>query len=269
MPDPLFDDLFQQTAHLRWSSPADVVRRGRQRRRQVLLTAAGSVVLVLSAAGGVIAATGQGPAPLPPAATQTPSPAPTSSPSPAPTTPPSPSPSSSSPSAAGPEIPTAALLRVSDLTPGFQVAQPGEQGDGSIASLSIYCRNPYQGFRRPLAENDRRFVRGRQAQAESVHETVQRYPGATAQDYLDQKRSWLSNCQPHRPDDRLTVIAEGFTGDASLLVESNIEGVRTMWALVRQGDLVAELRMKPVDRSELLRLADRAAQRLCLATNTC
>ncbi|HYN92895.1 MAG TPA: hypothetical protein VES42_03495 [Pilimelia sp.] len=284
MPDPLFTGLLRETEGLNWASPADVVRRGRQRRRrQLMATTAATAMLVLGVAGGVLAAEDRQGMPTPPAATPSATPA-TAEPSEEaiPTPPPSPTPRAGTPTRGGSpttngsptgrpaertgrDIPAAAMLRPADLGAGFRAVVPEFAGDGRLAAVATSCKTQPTGGPASLASRRQHFAKG---QISSV-QVVERYSTANARAYLRYLRTWPPACEPHRPTDTIVVTDTGH-GDESLHVRFTTEGGGGAWVVVRQGDLVAEVSLPGGgDPAEADRVAAAVADRLCAGTAAC
>ncbi|MEU7849995.1 hypothetical protein AB0B69_21545 [Micromonospora parva] len=282
MPDQFFADIYRDTEHLTWAPTEQVRERGRRRTRQtrIAATLAGVVAVAVVATGAVALAGGQEEAPTPvlPATgspTPTPTPSATSAPPPpttstTPAAPPStPSRTSDRPSAGttDPAVPAAAMLRLSDLPTGFTMTEGDVDGDWSVESVSIYCR-----------ELPSRTSHGRIAQRTVSYDSpttgmvqrVVRYSGGNAARDVDRIRAMFTGCVTGSTSS-LSVLVDGLgAGDESLLVGSDIEGVPSRWLVVRQGDLVAQLTMDMNSGPEDARqYARRVAQRLCAGTDTC
>ncbi|MEU8386569.1 hypothetical protein [Micromonospora sp. NPDC048842] len=284
MPDQPFVDLFRDTEHLSWAPTTQVRERGLRRARQTRIAAAlaAVVAVALVAAGAVALASGREGAPTPVLpATGSPTPTPTPSPTSAaprpsttsttPATPPSsPSRTSGRPSAGStnPAIPAAAMLRLSDLPVGFTMAEDDIDGDWSLESVSIYCREAPSGTSsRRLAQRTVSF----DSPTDRMIQRVVRFSIRDAAREMDAVRALFTDCKPRGATSSMSVLADGLgAGDESLLVGSDIEGVRSRWLVVRQGDLVAQVALDmDTTPKEALRYARPVAQRLCAGTDTC
>ncbi|WFE51111.1 hypothetical protein [Micromonospora sp. WMMD1155] len=284
MPDQPFVDLFQDTEHLTWAPTAQVRERGRRRTRHTRIAAAlaGVVAVALVATGAVALASDREGAPtpvLPATGSPTPTPTPPATPAPprpsltstTPAVPPSsPARTSGRPSAgsADPAIPAEAMLRLSDLPAGFTMTAGDIDGDWSLESVSIYCREaPSWTFSGGLAQRAVLF----ESPTVSMIQRVVRYSAGNAAAEMDAIRAFFTNCNPGAPNSSLSVLTDGLgAGDESLLVGSDIEGVRSRWLVVRQGDLVAQVALDmDTTPKEARRYADPVAQRLCAGTDTC
>ncbi|MEU7803049.1 hypothetical protein AB0B10_27705 [Micromonospora arborensis] len=283
MPDSLFTDLLRDTEQLRWDPTDQVRKRGRRRTRRTRIAAlAGVVAMVVVVTGAVALAGGRDGAPtpiMPATGSPTPTPAPSATPnpqaSPAPSTTPV-APPSSPPSTSGrpptgstnPAIPAAAMLRLSDLPAGFTMTEGDVDGDWSLESVSIYCRDaPSWTSRGALTQRTVSF----DSPTDSVIQRVVRYSGGNAARAMDGVRAAFTDCVPHRESSSLSVLADGLgAGDESLLVGSDIEGVRSRWLVVRQGDLVAQVTLDmDTTPAEARQRARPVAQRLCAGTDAC
>ncbi|MEU8295739.1 hypothetical protein AB0C04_00420 [Micromonospora sp. NPDC048909] len=281
MPDQLFTDLYRDTENLTWAPTDQVRRRGRQRTRRTRMAAglAGIVAVALVATGAVALAGGPDATPPFPPATDSPTPTPSSTPSraadPTPSSsgsptgraPSSPAAGTGGPSAPSVEIPAAAMLQPADLPKGFTSADKTPDGDWTLASVTIYCRHQSPSLAvRQVADRDRVF----DSPTDSMIQRVTRHSGSGAASSMDRVREQVADCDPHRPDDSLSILAEGLGGDESLLVGSLIEGKPSRWLLVRQGDLVAQLRMDSATTpAEARGYARKVADRLCAGTDGC
>ncbi|RKN29622.1 hypothetical protein [Micromonospora musae] len=288
MPDQLFDDLYRNTENLAWAPVEQVRRSGRQRSRRTRVAAslAGVVTVVAVAAGAV--ALGADPDAAPPVVPATGSPTPTPNRTPTPSTSPShsadPTPDDSgSPTGGTPSspanddgpnapsrdtsIPAAAMMQLADLPKGFTMTNGEPDGDWTLESVFANCRNqPASLARGQVAERFRVF----DSPTDSLIQRVTRYSGEAAAAHLDAMREQVEECDPHRSGDSLTVLAAGFGGDESMLVGSVMEGRPARWILVRQGDLVAQLRVdKDTTPQEATQLVRPVADRLCAGTDAC
>ncbi|MCX5119777.1 hypothetical protein OG992_21555 [Micromonospora sp. NBC_00362] len=285
MPDQPFVDLFRDTEHLSWPPTAQVRERGRRRTRQTRIAAAlaAVVAVALVATGAVALAGGREGAPTPVLpATGSPTPTPTPTPTPSATsaaprssttsTTPAAPPSSPSrtPSAGStkPAIPAAAMLRLSDLPAGFTMAEDDIDGDWSLESVSIYCREAPTGTSNGrLAQRTVSF----DSPTDRMIQRVVRFSIRDAAREMDAVRALFTDCKPRGATSSMSVLADGLgAGDESLLVGSDIDGVRSRWLVVRQGDLVAQVALDmDTTPKEALRYARPVAQRLCAGTDTC
>ncbi|MFI7662663.1 hypothetical protein ACIBTW_27665 [Micromonospora parva] len=283
MPDQFFADIYRDTEQLTWAPTEKVRERGRRRTRQtkIAATLAGAVAVALIATGAVALAGGREaaptpvlpatgsptPTPAPPATSAPPSPPPTST---TPTTPAAPPSSTSGRPSAGttdPAIPAAAMLRLSDLPAGFTMTTGDVDGDWSVESVSIYCRElPSRASHGRIAQRTVSY----DSPTTGMVQQVVRYSGGNAARDVDRIRAMFTGCVTGSTSS-LSVLADGLgAGDESLLVGSDIEGVPSRWLVVRQGDLVAQLTMDMNSGPEDARqYARRVAQRLCAGTDAC
>ncbi|MFI6782200.1 hypothetical protein [Micromonospora sp. NPDC050276] len=280
MPDQPFVDLFQDTEHLRWAPTEQVRERGRRRTRQtrIAATLAGLVTVALLATGAVALADGQEGAPtpvLPATGSPTPTPTPSATPTPSTRDTPGPPPSSPSTTSGSPSngststaIPATAMLRLTDLPAGFTMTEGDIDGDWSLESVSIYCRDaPSWTSNGRLAQRTVSF----DSPTASMIQRVVRYSRGNAAVEMDGVRALFTDCIPRGATSSMSVLADGLgAGDESLLVGSDIEGVRSRWLVVRQGDLVAQIALDTdTTPKEARRYAQPVAQRLCAGTDTC
>ncbi|MEW2443097.1 hypothetical protein [Micromonospora marina] len=283
MPDPIFSELYRDTEHLTWAPTEQVRGRARRRARRTRLTATlAAAVAVGVIATGAVALAGRPdatPPPVPPATVDptTPAPAPTPSrstgptPSGSPSRAPSVGPSTTSdgttsrpPSRA---IPAAAMLQLADLPAGFRREAWDGDGDGSLESVGIYCRNQLPATMVKVVAT--RFV-SFASPADVVSERVTRHAGSFAETEMQRVRQRFTQCQPHQSGDSFAVVAESLGGDDAVLVASEVAGLPSRWLVVRQGDLVAQVSVRSTTTpAEALRLARSVANRLCAGTDTC
>ncbi|MEU4398555.1 hypothetical protein [Micromonospora orduensis] len=286
MPDQPFIDLFHDTEHLTWAPTDQVRERGRRRTRRTRIAAslAGVVAVGVVATGAVALAGGREGAPTPVLpATGSPTPTPSSSPTPSPS--PSATPSTrntpgappSSPSATsgaatkGPvsaDIPAQALLRASDLPSGYR-AGGSDLLDGEWSfgyTVSITCAATPDRSPKERAERSAGFSK---PGGSSVIERVQRYSLEGAKATMTFWAQRVTQCEPEDERYSLSTVDSGFAGDGSLLIRSDGPAMVDYTLFVRQGDLVAEIRLGNLTESEARRLAQRAADRLCTGTDAC
>ncbi|MFD2766381.1 hypothetical protein [Micromonospora eburnea] len=287
MPDPLFSTLRQETEHLIWAPVEQVRRRGRQRTRRTRIAAVlASAAAVAVVASGVVALAGRpdaAPPPLPPATvvpsapTPTPDrtadPTPTGDPTSSRTTPSSPPADSGGPanqtSSRTPSraVPAAATLQLADLPHGFTMSQGKGAGDWTLESATIYCDNRLP----PLAVGvvATRFVQF-DSPTDWLVERVTRHSGTGAATSMQRVRRMATDCVPARSGDSLSIMAEGLGGADSVLVGGEIEGIPSRWLFVRQGNLVAQLRLDhQTTPAEARHYAKLVAPRLCAGTDAC
>lgn len=288
MPDPLFADLYRETEHLSWAPTEQVRRRGRQRTRRTRIAAGlACVVAVAVVATGAAALAGRPDAapPIPPA-TESPAPAPPPSTGPSRTATPTPtgpsgaatpsqtptgpvgtpSTSNSRPSTDS-SIPAAAMLQLADLPTGFRAMGNDLDGDWSLESVTIYCRD-----RSPLITVGEVARRGAvfDSPTDGIIQRVTRHSGGNAATSMDRVSQLVTGCVPYREGDSLSILGTGLGGDESLLVGSLIEGQPSRWLFVRQGDLVAQVSLDSATTpTEARRYAHAVAERLCAGTDAC
>lgn len=265
MPDPMFERLYHESDKLHWPLAASIRRRGqRARQRQLVLVATVTALVLL--AGGTAAAFAVGQperSPVPPATAPPSDPPATRSPAPEPSGPPSQSPT---PSQTSTEVPVAAMLQPEDLPPANWVVSDDTDGDWTFFFLASGCNNRLgSGWPSPIDIRER-ALRDRppgQNRGASILENVYWFEPGDAEGFLDFVRRQVQQCGGYRTTAGLSIEDERFAGEESLLVRAGHEGGESLLVLVRQGDLVAEF--KPASGVEPLRLAERAADRLCAA----
>ncbi len=276
MHDQDFDDRF---AAFRAGGPLVVpagpgaVRAVHRHRRRMHAVTGGALVALL-VAGTPVAVTAIDQRPDRPNVTTTGHPTPSTEDSPTPTPEPTrsvPEPTdSTTPATEVPKeptsVPAAAMLQESDV-PGFERYNPEHEGDGTFAATTVFCPDGVPDLS-VQATADRRvfFTDG----STSADEIVERYRSAAeAGRVFDWLRAVVAHCDAGDGIEQ-AIAAEGFAGDESMLIVTDIGGRLSTHAYVRQGPLVAQI--SPADeagRAEVRRLAGRAAERLCAGTNSC
>ncbi|WP_246248368.1 hypothetical protein, partial [Micromonospora maritima] len=183
-------------------------------------------------------------------------------------TPSGPAATSGTPSARPPSraVPAAAMLQLADLPTGF-TRTTNVDGDWSLESVTIYCGNESPSLQvGQVASRSVQF----DSPSDWLVQRVTRHSGTSAATVMQRVRQLVTGCEPARPGDSLSVLAESLGGDDALLVGSEIEGTPSRWLFVRRGDLVAQLRVDhqttPV---EARRTASSVADRLCAGTDAC
>ncbi|MEW2382543.1 hypothetical protein AB0873_10705 [Micromonospora sp. NPDC047707] len=251
-------------------------RRGRRARRTRIAAGVASAVAVAAVVGGAAAVAGR-PVAAPPLTPAADAPAPSVSPrrttEPSPSADgPTPSPSRSGtarPSSGTPPrpVPARAMLQLADLPDDFRSLRSDVSGDWPLESLGIHCRDASPSLL--VGEVHRRDVRY-DSPTDVLIERVTRHAGDAAVTVMGNARRFVAGCVPTRPDDSLTVLAEGLGGAESLLVGSVIEDEPGRLLLVRQGDLVAQVRLDGrATRAEARSYARAVASRLCAGTDAC
>jgi hypothetical protein len=250
--------------------------------RRARLVAATSVVavaltLTTACAGGPVTAAPSpsgGPSTTPAPTTPAPStPEPTTSPAP---------PGTTRTTAAG--IPAAAMLRATDIGPGFTTSDDRRivmNDHGSLTMLLAYCGQYGYGPAHEDILADRTRAAGDGTMDRGVYQLVERYSRADAQRYLAGLRTVLPKCRTlsiqhdSREHSTLTVVGTGRYGDDSLLIRHDRErydGVRELeyLAVVRQGEIVTIVRIHiGATEARAREIVRRLAQRLCAATAAC
>lgn len=285
MPDPIFAELYRETERLTWDSTEQVRQRGRRRTLRARLCAAlASAVAVAAIGTGAVTVAGRpdGVPPVPPVPTTTPAPSGTPGPSAGPTpsaVPPTPSSAPSSPvpgegrpgSSAGTfprTVPAAALLQPADLPAGFEMTWNDLAAEQSFEFVtSAVCGNRLPSIL--VGEVARRGVRF-DSPTDGLHERVTRHSDDDAEKVLANVRARVTDCDPRRAQDSTSVLGTGLGGAESLLVEALDGGIPMRWLFVRQGDLVAQLRMAhDTTPAQARPYARKAAARLCAGTDAC
>ncbi|MFI5851677.1 hypothetical protein ACIA8B_27820 [Micromonospora chalcea] len=283
MPDPIFSDLYQDTEDLIWAPTEQVRRRGRQRARRTQLAAglAAAVAVAVVATGVVLARPDAAPPPVPPATVEppTPTPTPSSTPSAEPSASGTPTPSRTTGQPSGTTgggstsrppsrtIPAAATLQLADLPAGFRMSTDTD-GDWSLETVSMLCANPAPSLE--VGQVAIREVALRGGSGDSILQRITRHSGTSAAEVMRRVRRLATDCEPNRPGDSVSILADSLGGDDGLLVGSESEGTPARWLVVRQGDLVTQLFVdRQTTPTEARRLARSVANRLCAGTDTC
>jgi hypothetical protein len=165
-------------------------------------------------------------------------------------------------------LPPEAMLQLADVPAGWSDGGQDLDGDWSYDSMSIYC--PQGGdvgrLGGALQVRGQTFVNG---SVVGVIERVERYREADATTFFLALRGWVSLCDAGDGMEQ-AIVDEGFAGEQSVLILSNVRGVQNLHIFVRQGGLIAEV--VPGDVTDLdgaRTLAERAAARLCHGTTAC
>ncbi|MBB5110614.1 hypothetical protein ACLQ2Y_09540 [Micromonospora echinospora] len=285
MPDPIFSDLYQDTEDLIWAPTEQVRRRGRQRARRTQLAAglAAAVAVAVVATGVVLARPDAAPPPVPPATvepiTPTPAPTPNSTPSAEPSASGTSTPSRTAgepaasigggPTSRAPSrtIPAAAMLQLADLPTGFTMRTGKVDGDWSLEFMTSFCVNES-----PTLSGGEVATRSVAFDSPSdwIVQRVTRHSGTSAATVMKNLRKLVTGCEMEQPGDSLSIMAESLGGDDGVLVGSEVGGRPGRWLVVRQGDLVAQLRLdSQTTPTEARRTARSVANRLCAGTDTC
>ncbi|GGS00926.1 hypothetical protein GCM10010169_51990 [Micromonospora fulviviridis] len=280
MPDQLFSDLYRDTDRLTWAPVEEVRRRGRQRTRRARVAGVLAVAVavgVLTSGAAVLAGHRDATPPLPPATVvpSTPGADPTVSPTPSAESSPSPDaqssrrPTGGTPSSRPPSraIPAGATLQLADLPPGFAMSQGRIKVDWTLESAAVSCENRLPALSvGALADRFAVF----DSPTAWLAERVTRHSQADAVTSMKRVRRIVADCVPARPDDSLSILAEGLGGDDGVLVGGEIKGIPSRWLFVRQGDLVAQLRLDhQATPDEARHFAKLVADRLCVGTDAC
>ncbi|MEU0076351.1 hypothetical protein [Micromonospora tulbaghiae] len=285
MPDPIFSDLYRDTEHLVWAPTEQVRRRGRQRTRRTQIAAglAAAVAVGVVASGVALARPDAAPPPVPPATvaptTPAPSPTPSATPSAEPSASGTPTPSRTAgepvasigggPTSRSPSrtIPAAAMLQLADLPAGFTMRTGKVDGDWSLEFMASLCVNES-----PTLSDGEVATRSVAFDSPSdwVVQRVTRHSGTSAATVMKNLRRLVTGCEMEQPGDSLSIMAESLGGDDGVLVGSEVGGRPGRWLVVRQGDLVAQVRLdSQTTPTEARRTARSVANRLCAGTDAC
>lgn len=266
----IFEQLRGSQPPAPFAPPEQVRRRGRQRNHRQAL-AAGSAVLAVAGmgAGWALGTAGGDPKPptaslVPPTATATP----TSPPASPPTTPPS-----SSPRAVNGPVPASAMLRpeefaaIGDPSSG-ELEDQGPDGPDwpwltVLSECPDYQENDYPTLARRISARGLGYSK-LGSEEWSAWEIAERYPDAAAN--LADVREAIARCPVHQVPDgveiELTVVAERFAGDDSLLVRVRLGANFAYMVVVRVGNLVATLRYPDGPEADARDMAAPMAARL-------
>ncbi|HZN17119.1 MAG TPA: hypothetical protein VFB84_02860 [Micromonosporaceae bacterium] len=122
----------------------------------------------------------------------------------------------------------------------------------------------------PMGFRDQKLVRT--ADNAEVLQSVAAYAAGDAERELAHLRAAVVACALIDHADgviTMTIRAERFAGDDSLLVETRSGSYRSLNALVRESNLTSETVVLPADEANARLVAQRAAARMCAATGTC
>ncbi len=293
MPDPLFNDLYDDTRDLAWQATDQVRARGAQRtRRQRLAAVTAAAAAMLVVAGGAVALAGpQAARPVQPApADSTYRPAPvTSSPSPSATSSPSGAPSRATDDSAptgtrqptatarplpqGP-VPNAAMLQIGDVargemgvfdTHGFEEGNDDWRMPVKAQDCDPDENPPAATF---LHEHQRTLVHEEDPDGMVAERVLRFTTAAQARQHLADTQAMVRACMRAGDGVFLSIVVRDFAGPGSMVVRSMADSeTKTLHVWVRRGNLVAEVWKKkmPSDQ-EAVRLGERAATRLCAGT---
>ncbi len=285
MPDDTFSGLFDDTAHLDWSTTDGLRRRARQRRRRQQFAAgvaAAAVVAVVATGAAFAIDRGPGPEPVPPA-----TPAPSVSPSESGSAGPSPSsglgsasgsPKGSSSSGAAPvlvtDIPLTAMLTAGDAGGSGWQRQDGEDGGGDWRIGFVFSQCEADDGTPGTDDVDRQVVTLDGPQDRYVFQDTQAFPtAATARAFMSWMRTNVGRCASFRAAEQpytMSIVDTGFAGDESFIVKTvGYEGSINFYGFVREGNLVTEILPSDDTQSRTSSLGSRAAARMCTATRTC
>ncbi len=300
MPDPLFQELFSDTAQLRPAPVAQVQARGRQRTRRRNLAVLGATLAMALPAGVAVTLDRPGPDDRDPAVVASTRPAPTTgptagpTPTPTPTPPPTPAGTGSGPvdgsrAPANPgsapatgdprppadltSVPATALLRADDLGGSGWTTSDSAEGDWSLAATIGYCpagRN-LTFYGDPVHRRQRAIGRG--GPGAGLVQEVLLFRSGGAQKYYDYHRRGAAVCRTHDSDGgghrvTMTVVAQGFAGP-SLLIRTESQYGRSLHGVVVHGDLATQFLVSDGSEATGRRLGVRARDRLCGAAGTC
>jgi hypothetical protein len=294
MPDPLFNDLYDDTRGLTWQATDQVRARGAQRtRRQRLAAVTAAAAAMLVVAGGAVALAGPQAArpvqPVPADSTYRPAPV-TSSPSPSVTSSPSATPSrgtantesttgtrpptaKSRPLPQGP-VPNAAMLQIEDVARGemgvYDHHGVKEGYDDWVMPIKpLDCDRDENAPEWPtLDEHQRSLVHEEDPDGLVVEQVYRFATAAQAQQHLDDLQTMVRACMRVGDGVFLSIVVRDFAGPGSMVVRSMADSeAKTLHIWVRRGNLLAVVWKKkmPTDQ-EAVRLGERAAARLCAGT---
>ncbi|HLL67712.1 MAG TPA: hypothetical protein VK453_18650 [Micromonosporaceae bacterium] len=292
MPESTFGSLFDDTADANWPSGADVRRSAHRAQLRAQVAGLAAAIVAVGAVGaGAVAVNDRNRSLLLPdpatSATAAPSPSvpPTTAPSAAPTsaspnsvtttatTKPPPSATPSRPALTN--VPIEAMLRPADVGPGEWATNDNpESGDWGFAAIIGSCPARPNGHQDPIHRRTRNISRSTTGPSDHVIHDVGLYRRGTAAAAFNYYRAGAVACARHKDTMSSTemtvkILAEGFAGQRSMLVESTSEHGRGLWVFVVHGDLMSELAFAPETAEYGKQLGGRAAQRMCTAQGTC
>lgn len=254
-------------------APAAEVRRPGLRRttRQRLALALGAFGVVVLLVAVAMVLTGR-----PAAAPLNPSPSPSVPVPPATTAAGTAGPSSTTGPPASPTagtlVPAAVMLRPVDVGTGTwrEVELMGDWSVGFTLSVCPAARVTGWVSPAPMGFREQKLVRT--ADNAAVLQSVRAYAAGDAERELAHLRAAVAACAliDHAGGvTTMTIRAERFAGDDSLLVETRSGDRRSLNVLVREGNLTSEIVVLPADEANARLVAQRAAARMCAASGTC
>jgi hypothetical protein len=165
-------------------------------------------------------------------------------------------------------VPAEAMLRESDLPPGYRSRPASKNGDWTLAATASRCvdRRPAGTTPDYRAASEIAFLRGRD---EPLLQTVFRM--ATP----DDARRWLDGLPDRLGGDcgrmRFAVVDSGFAGERSVIIRvTAAEGEPNLYLFLQRGVLLTEIWEKhQTDVDAMRELGRKAADRLCAGTPAC
>jgi hypothetical protein len=162
------------------------------------------------------------------------------------------------------------MLRAADTGITSATDNPRGAEDWPLWWLLGYCPTRVTNLfpHTAIADRQRLFT----ANSDSfVLQRVQAYAAGEAEATLGAWTAAIAECPRYEFQGTVTVtiLAQDFTGDQSMLVETTSASGRSIHALVREGNLLTEILARPADRATSDALARKAARRMCPAANTC
>lgn len=264
MPDRVFEALLEATGSLDWSSAEQVKRRGRQRaRRRRVAVVAASLVLAFGVSGGMVSVLrASGGPPGQPSLTTPSAPTPTVAPTPAPSTSASGIPTPTPDASHNAPIPDAALLTEAEIAAPVVISDLPPGGDGELSAALAGCGAdrlaPF--VKQPTAQRARGFVANGNTWGS---QQVRRRAGNASVQYVSQLTRKARACGPEEPTRRLTVVEEGFVGDASVLITTSSGDLHSVFVVFVAGGVEVELFFQnSTDKARARQLAGLLANRL-------
>jgi len=273
-------------------APVDLTSRvlhtsRQQRVRRLATGSAAAVTAVVLASGAAYAFATRPPAtpdpgpagtptvsapPATPPARPTPTPSTTPDTAADPTTPASPT----TGEAAGPAIPRSAVLRGSDVGPGYRSGPPEGDDHGSLAMIFRYCGETFPEPGTTVLASRSAYLLGEGERA--VLQRAIRFAAGQAESAVQYVRTrFTGRCESinmgGNPNDqsRFRIEAVDIAGESALLIRedrTNEEGTTTNYRIViHQVDMFTEIRTTGgADGLDVYGIARSASQRLCAAT---
>jgi hypothetical protein len=280
MPDPLFERLYTATRSLPAAPVEQIAARGRQRARRQRWTAVAAVcaaaLVIATASLALPERRADTPDPVAsPEVTSTAPPAPSSTqPTPDRSSQPAPSTGSSGPTLTS--VPAGAMLRPQDVGQGSWTVEdnPDAEGDWHFEFVLGYCPAYRPGPARPSHVDRRLRDFTSQGGATGMTQEVKLYRSDDARDAFTWYRDGATACADHRSvfggtQMTVTIVAENFVGDRSMLVLTRSAHGTGMYGFVVHGRLLTQFTVAADTEQAGRQLARKAYDRMCAVAGGC